>query len=150
VSEFEGLVFSPSIQIGRGFRASQRVHISAIESIIIGDDCLFGSNIYVADHAHGNYRSDGQSSPDTNPAQRPLAATGAVAIGERVWVGDNVVILGGVTIGSGSIVAANSVVTRDIPAGSMAAGSPARVIKQFETSTNAWLPVPDRPISTNH
>ena len=139
VSNYENESFSPSIRIGRDFRASGRVHISATNSIDIGDDCLFGSNIYVADHSHGDYRSLSQSSPHLAPARRRLSPTGPVCIGNNSWLGDNVVVLGGVTIGPGAVIAANSVVTKDIPAMSIAAGIPARVIKRFDVQSGKWI-----------
>ncbi len=56
---------------------------------------------------------------------------GPVIIGDNVWLGRNVAVMPGVNIGEGSVVAANSVVTKDIPPKSFAAGSPARVIRQL-------------------
>lgn len=66
------------------------------------------------------------------PNQRPLYSKGAVHIGNNVWIGQNACIMPGVTIADGAIIAANSVVTHDIPAYSVAAGAPAKVIKHIE------------------
>lgn len=63
--------------------------------------------------------------------QRPLTSKGSVVIEDNVWIGQNAVILSGVTIGHGSIIGTNSVVSGDIPPDSVAAGSPARVIKSM-------------------
>jgi acetyltransferase-like isoleucine patch superfamily enzyme len=54
-----------------------------------------------------------------------------VIIGDGVWLGSNVLVLPGVTIGKGSVVAAGSVVSRDIPSGVLAAGNPAKIIKKL-------------------
>lgn len=59
-------------------------------------------------------------------------------IGDDVWIGDNAVIIGPVSIGRGSIIGANSVVRRDVPDQTIAAGVPARPIKQFENATSQW------------
>ena len=79
----------------------------------------------ITDHAHGSSCID-----MTPPANRELISGGAVFIGKNVWIGDKVTILPGTTIGDGAIVAANSVVSKDIPAYSVAAGNPAKILKQ--------------------
>jgi acetyltransferase-like isoleucine patch superfamily enzyme len=62
--------------------------------------------------------------------RRPPIATGAVIIGERVWIGFNSIVMKGVTIGDASIVAAGSVVVRDVPSHAVVAGNPAKIVKQ--------------------
>jgi acetyltransferase-like isoleucine patch superfamily enzyme len=138
ISRYDGHRYEAEIKIGQRFRASDGIHITAIDSITIGDDCLFGSNVYVADHAHGDYRSSLQSTPDSIPAARRLTKTGAVVIGSNCWIGDNCVVLGGVTIGAGSIVAANSVVLSDVPPMAVVAGAPARVVKIYQPEFQKW------------
>lgn len=138
VGEYAGVVQKPDIRIGDRFTTSGYLHLSAIGSVTIGDDCLLGSNIYIGDHAHGSYSGQAQSTPSSPPRARPLSAAGAIAIGDRVWLGDNVVILGGVTIGDGAVIGANSVVTRDVPAATIAAGAPAAIIKRFDPATGRW------------
>lgn len=138
VNSFGQQRFNPSIQIGERFLAFDRLHISAIGTVQIGDDCLFGSGVYISDHNHGVYAGANQSSASEAPASRRLHATGPVRIGNRVWLGDNVVIAGAVTIGDGAVIGANCVVTRDIPAGAMAAGSPLKIIKQYNPQTQVW------------
>jgi acetyltransferase-like isoleucine patch superfamily enzyme len=139
VSEYAGVQHDPHIRIGDRFTTSGRLHISAVDGVRIGDDCLFGTNVYVGDHSHGFLDGADPSSPDTAPRERPLAARGAVRIGDRVWLGDNVVVVSGVTIGDGAVIGANSVVTRDVPSGAVAAGSPARVIKQWDPEARSWV-----------
>lgn len=126
------------ISIGLRFSASERLHISAIAKIEIGDDCLFGSGVYIADHNHGSYQGTNQSHPEEPPVSRRLSSIGTVCIGSNVWIGDNVTIVGNVQIGCGSVIGANSVVTRSIPDNVIAAGSPAKIIKKFNFENNKW------------
>ncbi|VXB79804.1 Acetyltransferase [Arthrobacter sp. 9AX] len=132
--------FRPKITIGARFRASDRLHISAIGKVSIGDDCLVGSSVFIGDHAHGSYRVSPASDPRSAPASRPLGSQGDVHIGANCWIGDNVTIVGPVTIGDGAVVAANSVVTRDIPPMRIVAGVPARVVKAYQETSKSWVP----------
>jgi len=138
VSKYMEYSYDPKIKIGKNFQASQKLHLSAIGHLEIGDDCLFGSSVYVSDHNHGSYRGDLQSQPQIPPVERGLFSAGSVKIGSNVWIGDNVVILGGVVIGNGAIVGANSVVTKNVPENTIVAGSPLRVIKRFNEGTKTW------------
>jgi len=61
-----------------------------------------------------------------------------VAIGEDVWIGSNCIIVPGVTIGKKSVIGAGSVVTKDVPAFSLAVGNPAKVVKQYDFGTRQW------------
>jgi lipopolysaccharide O-acetyltransferase len=127
----------PQIVIGERVCASHHVHIAATNYIEIGNDCLFGSGVLITDHSHGRY-SIFHDSPQTPPALRPLDIGHRVVIGRNVWLGDGVVVLPDVTIGEGSIVGANSVVTKDIPPFSAAAGAPAHVRKSYDFRTQEW------------
>jgi lipopolysaccharide O-acetyltransferase len=138
VSEYRGQRFSPRIEIGDGVSFSEGVHISSIERISIGERVLFGSRVYVSDHNHGLYKGPGQSSPEEPPAERALGGGGAVEIGDNAWIGDNVVIVGPLRIGRGSIIGANSVVRADVPDSTMAAGVPARPLRRFDALSGAW------------
>jgi acetyltransferase-like isoleucine patch superfamily enzyme len=64
-----------------------------------------------------------------------------IIIEDNVWIGESVSILPGVRIGRGSVIGSNSVVTRSVPAYSIAAGCPAKTIKKYDRTSNAWLPV---------
>lgn len=138
VTSYQSQQFSPTIAIGDGVSFSDDVHISSIESIVIGNNVMFGSRIFISDHSHGAYKGDLQSRPEEPPSQRRLGNGGPVSIGNNVWIGDNSVILGPATIGGGAIVGAHSVVRGIIPSNSMVAGSPARVIKRFNSRTGFW------------
>ena len=130
--------FQPVISFGVGFNASERLHISAINRIEIGDNCLFGSSVYVSDHNHGSYKGEKHSHPNQPPIKRELVTHGAVIIGSNVWIGDNVTIVGPVKIGNGVVVGANSVVTRDVPDYVIVGGIPAKILKRFNFSTSKW------------
>lgn len=140
VNEYAGKEYSPLIILGDRVKMSDRVHITAINEINIGNDVLIGSNVYLSDHNHGAYNGVDcvQSSPDEAPAERILYSTGAVIIENNVWIGDNVNVVGPLKIGYGSIVAANSVVRKDVPPCTIVAGSPARIIKIFNKLTQRW------------
>ena len=130
--------FCPTILIGRGLAASDNLHITSINRIEIGDNCLFGSGVFITDHNHGSYRGDEQCTPLEFPVQRKLISHGPVVIGSNVWLGDNVAVIGPVRIGNGAVVGANSVITRDIPDDVIAAGIPARILKRFDKGTGTW------------
>lgn len=138
VHSFRGQIFQPAILIGQRFSASDRLHISCIQRIDIGDDCLFGSGVYISDHNHGIYSGTDQSAPSEAPVDRALQTNGAVVIGSRVWIGDNVVIVGPLTIGDGAVIGANSVVKQDVPGNAIAVGTPLHVIKRFNQVSGKW------------
>lgn len=117
---------TPSVIIGKNVSIMDDCQISCCSSVTLGDGCLFGNNVFITDNYHGDNSLEQLSIP---PADRPLFVKGGVHIGNNVWVGRNVCIMPGVNIGDGTVIGANSVVTHDIPAYSVAVGSPARVIK---------------------
>jgi lipopolysaccharide O-acetyltransferase len=125
------------IKIGNNVQINDYVHIGAVGSIIIGDNVLMASKIYISDHNHGGYDDERSDHPLSNPIDR-LPICKPVVIGNNVWLGESVCILPGVTIGEGSIIGALSVVSKNIPAYTIAVGSPARVVKQFNFETNKW------------
>jgi len=138
VFHFGGSSYQPTIKIGRGFSAADRLHISSINRIEIGENCLFGSGVYISDHNHGAYKGLIQSVPSEPPIKRALVSFGPVEIGSNVWLGDNVVIIGPVKIGDGVVVGANSVITKDIPCNVIVVGIPQRLLKRFNDVTGLW------------
>jgi acetyltransferase-like isoleucine patch superfamily enzyme len=138
VHQFGSQSFQPSIKIGQGFSAANNLHISSVYSINIGDNCLFGSGVYISDHNHGAYKGDEHSDPSEPPIQRKLASFGAVTIGSNVWFGDNVIVVGPIEIGNGVVIGANTVVTKNIPDNVMVAGAPPKVIKKYNETTKKW------------
>lgn len=127
-----------AITIGHDVQVNDYVHIAAIQNVSIGDHSLIASKVFISDHNHGQYAEpDPGSHPDIPPAQRPLASK-PVRIGARVWIGEHVCIMPGVSIGDGAIIGAGAIVTTDIPANTIAVGSPARVVKQFDFVEQRW------------
>lgn len=118
----------PSITIGDHCTFREYCHITAINSIHIGDNLLTGNNVLITDNSHGQTTREHMSLPYT---ERPFYSKGPVVIGNNVWLGNNVCVMPGVTIGDGAIIGANSVVTHDVPAFAVAAGIPAKIIKQL-------------------
>lgn len=128
------LIFGNNVNMGYDVR------ITCSDRIIIGNDVLMGSRVLIIDNSHGNYNGDNQDSPNTPPNRRRLVAK-PIVIEDNVWIGENSVIQMGVNVGRGSIIAANTVVTKDVPANSIVAGAPAKVIKKFDKEHNEWRKV---------
>lgn len=120
--------FTPSIKIGDNCCIGEYAHITACKEIIIGNNVLTGRRIYISDNAHGNSLKEEIEIP---PIKRPLYVKGSVVIEDNVWIGERVCILSGVRIGKGAIVAANAVVTKNVPPGCVVGGVPARIIKNI-------------------
>lgn len=118
-------VFPPfTADFGKNITLGKRIFINAgcrfqdQGGITIGDDCLIGHNVVIATLNH-----------DLAPSRRGDMHPRPVVIGRNVWVGANATILPGVTIGDDAVIGAASVVTKDVPAGSIVVGSPARVVR---------------------
>jgi acetyltransferase-like isoleucine patch superfamily enzyme len=114
------------VVIGEGCFLNIGVMVASVELVEIGDHCMFANGCFVTD---GNHRFDDASKPVT---WQGFTSKGPTKIGDNVWCGANVVITSGVTVGHRSVIGANSVVTRDLPPFSIAAGSPARVLRTVE------------------
>jgi acetyltransferase-like isoleucine patch superfamily enzyme len=121
--------FTPEIKIGNGVKINSTCHIGAIDRITIGDHVLFGSHVFVTDHSHGRVNRE---EADLPPSERALYSKGQVEIEDNCWICENVMILPGVHIGRGAVVAAGAVVTKDVPAYTVAAGNPAKVVKYLD------------------
>jgi acetyltransferase-like isoleucine patch superfamily enzyme len=112
----------PKIAIGDGCTIMYRFQCNAAASVRIGRNVLIASNVLITD-------SDHVIEPGGIPVTRnEKLVTSPVVVEDNCWIGQNVVILKGVVIGHDSVVGANSVVTRSVPALSIVAGSPARII----------------------
>lgn len=141
VTEFGNQKFHPRIIIGNNFGASDFLHIAATNLVNIGNNVLVGSKVLITDHLHGQYQSEFSSSPEESPHHRRLSTEHTVTIEDNVLVGDNVCILPGVRIGFGAVIGANSVVTSDIPARTIVAGVPAKVLKKYCALQKKWVKV---------
>jgi acetyltransferase-like isoleucine patch superfamily enzyme len=114
------------IRIGSGCFLNIAVMIASEHMVEIGDHCMLANGCFVSDAAH---RFD---DPDMPVPWQGFTSKGPARIGDNCWLGANVVVTSGVTIGERCVIGANSVVTRDIPPRTIAAGSPARVIREIE------------------
>ena len=110
-----------TLKLGSGY-INNGCRIFCYERIEIGHDVAIGSDVCIRD-------TDSHRIVDSD-THRGNAVSAPVIIEDHVWIGDKSVILKGVRIGSGSMVAAGSVVTRDVPPNALVAGVPARVIRE--------------------
>lgn len=118
--------YNPILIIGNNVSINFDCHIACINKVIIGDNVLMASKIFITDHFHGELN---QTITKIPPSKRKLFTKGSVIIEESVWIGEGATILPNVTIGKFSIVGANSVVTKSFPSFSVIAGNPAIQIK---------------------
>ena len=126
------------IKFGKNVQINDYVHIAALEKVEIADNVLIASKVFISDLNHGSYNGDEKdSNPNEIAKERTLIAK-PIIIGKNVWIGELCSVLPGVKIGENSIIGANSVVTKSIPANSIAVGNPAKVIKQFNFETKRW------------
>ncbi|MDY0384735.1 hypothetical protein [Trichlorobacter sp.] len=132
------LSYTPRIIIGDNVAVNDSVHIAATNYIEIGNNVLMASKIYISDHNHGSYSGELHSAPEMPPNMRPVSSDQRVVIEDNVWLGEFVAVLPGVTIGKGTIIGSNSVVSRSIPPRSIAVGAPAKVVKQYNSITKKW------------
>jgi acetyltransferase-like isoleucine patch superfamily enzyme len=115
------------VRIGSGSFFNLGVMVAALALVEIGDHCMFANGCFVTD---ANHRFDDPVKP---VPWQGFTSKGPTRIGDNVWCGANVVVTSGVTIGERCVIGANSVVIEDLPACSIAAGAPARVLKQIHS-----------------
>ena len=137
----EGTLFEPHvwltlpgdarIRIGSGSFLNIGVMVAAHELVEIGDHCMFANGCFVTDAAH---RFD---DPDRPVPWQGFTSQGPTRIGANTWLGANVVVTSGVTIGERCVIGANSVVTHDVAPFSIAAGAPAKVLRAVEYDDGA-------------
>lgn len=117
----------PKLKIGGRVNIGDHSTISCCNEIIIGNNVRTGRMVMITDNSHGH--TNVAEELKLNPIDRPLVSKGPVIIDNNVWIGEKATILPGVTIGEGTIIAANAVVTKDVPPFAVVAGCPAKVIK---------------------
>ncbi|MCM7588845.1 acyltransferase [Enterobacter chuandaensis] len=122
--------FQPHLHIGERLYLSDNVHISCVSSLILGNDILIGSKVYIGDHSHGSYKL-GKYKIEP-PAKKALDDIAPVKIGDCCWIGDNAIILAGTEICDGCVIAANAVVKGlKVEQPCLIGGIPAKVLKVF-------------------
>jgi len=116
---------STALYVGSGTSIEGGCVISAVRRVIIENEVLLARNVYISDHTH-NYEDK-----DRPIRSQEIGKIAPVLIRHGAWLGQNVVVCSGVTIGRGSVIGANSVVKSDIPDWCVAAGAPARVVREI-------------------
>jgi acetyltransferase-like isoleucine patch superfamily enzyme len=114
------------VTIGEGCFLNMGTMVAAQNEVTIGDNVMFANGCFISDASH---RYD---DPDKPVTWQGFTSKGPTRIGSNCWFGVNCVINTGVTIGDRAVIGANSVVTKDVPAGHIAAGVPAKVIREIE------------------
>lgn len=126
----EGAFIKPPLAVDYG----ENIHVGArtfvnsgltaldVATITIGEDCQIGPHVQLLTPTHPL---------DPQPRRDKLEAAQPITIGNNVWLGGGVIVCPGVTIGDDSVIGAGAVVTRDIPAGVLAVGNPARVLREL-------------------
>ena len=126
------------IRIGDFCLICPGVRIGSAHEISMGNDCMVASGVYITDSDwHDIYN------------RITIGKTAPVRIENNVWVGDSAIICKGVTLGENSVVGAGAVVVNSVPANCIAAGNPARVVKQLDareqfTTREQWFRDPDK------
>jgi len=109
------------IRVGRNVFINQNCTIYDLAEVIIGDDVMIGPNVSLITSSHPVEPSQRRSGVIARP----------IVIGNNVWIAAGATVIGGVTIGDHAVVAAGSVVTKDVPADTLVGGNPARVIRSI-------------------
>lgn len=125
---------NPILNIGDNVYIGRFLHIVSVRRVIIEKNVLIADKVYISDNLH-EYKNI-----HIPVSQQPVIFKGDVVIKEGAWIGENVSIIGA-CIGKNSVIAANSVVTKDIPDYSVCAGVPAKVIKKYCFERNEWISV---------
>jgi acetyltransferase-like isoleucine patch superfamily enzyme len=132
----EGVLFEPGVwitapgqarvRIGEGTFLNRNVMVAAQDLVEIGAHCMLANGCFVSD---ANHRFGDPNKPIT---WQGFDSKGPTRIGDNCWLGAGVIVTSGVTIGERCVIGANSVVTRDIEPFSIAAGAPAKVLRQID------------------
>ena len=117
--------FGKNLCIGKEVFINACCHFQDHGGVTLGDGCQIGHNVVFATLDHG-----------LEPADRKTTYPAPIVLGRNVWVGSNATILKGVTIGDDAVVAAGAVVTKDVAAGTIVGGVPARAIRSIEPDRN--------------
>jgi acetyltransferase-like isoleucine patch superfamily enzyme len=126
----------PHIVIGDNAKIGMNATITAAENIVIEEYVLLGRNVYIGDHGH-------EYADITRPiVEQNIRKITPVRIGAESWIGQNAVILPGARIGRHCVIGANAVVNSVVPDYSVAAGAPAKIIRQYDPARSRWEAAP--------
>lgn len=112
----------PDIRLGRNVFINQNCTFYDLGGLSIADDVMIGPNVSLITSGH----------PLAPSQRRDFVTARPIAIERNVWIAAGATVIGGVTVGENSVVAAGSVVTRDVPPNTLVAGNPARVVRSLE------------------
>ncbi len=124
--------FDPRIVLKRGCFINCFSEVAATKRVVIGENVMLAQGCYIADNNHG-YEDVSRSCKE-----QPAEVCGEVHIGDGSWLGAYTVVVGNITIGKHCVIGANSVVTRNLPDYSVAAGAPARILKRYDVAARRW------------
>lgn len=119
----------PEISFGDNVTVGDDFFITSVNNISIGNNVLIAQKVTITDNSHGELSC--KEELEQHPSKRPIFSKGPVVIEDYVWIGDKATICPKVRIGKGSVIGANSVVTKDVPPYSVVAGAPAKIIKKL-------------------
>ncbi|MDH6224503.1 MULTISPECIES: sugar O-acetyltransferase [Streptomyces] len=114
--------YGSNITIGARTFVNYNLTALDVAAVVIGEDCQIGPNVQLLTPTHP---------VEPGPRRDKLEAAKPITIGDNVWLGGGVIVCPGVSIGDDSVIGAGSVVTRDVPAGVVALGNPARVVRSL-------------------
>jgi acetyltransferase-like isoleucine patch superfamily enzyme len=123
----------PRLRLGDRVLINSFSHIGCLQDVVLEDDVGIGSGVTITDHRYE------VADPDVPMKQSPLIFAGPVRLKRGAMIGDNTVILGGVTVGANTFIGANSVVNSDIPDLAVAAGAPCRVLRVYDRAKREWV-----------
>jgi acetyltransferase-like isoleucine patch superfamily enzyme len=126
----------PTLRIGAGSRIGRFAHIACVGTIDIGPEVLTAERIFIGDTYHG------YEDPTRPVLHQPMAHPEPVVIGRGAFLGVGSIVLMGVTVGEHAYVGAGAVVTADVEPCTLVVGNPARPVRRWDSSAEAWLQTP--------
>jgi acetyltransferase-like isoleucine patch superfamily enzyme len=136
INHFDG---RKRIVLGERVFIGQSCYFSAGDCIELHNDCLIGASCSFLGAGHD------YSEPTRPYAAAPIVSYGSIILGENVWVGVGATVVGDVTVGFGSVIAAGSCVREHVPPLCMVAGNPAGIIRTYDWNLRKWLKTPLQP-----
>jgi acetyltransferase-like isoleucine patch superfamily enzyme len=127
--------FDSKISIGSRVTSTGQLQVAAMSEVTIEDDVMFATNVNITDGFHG------YTCIDEPYKYQEITRIQPITIKQGCWIGQNVVICPGVTIGEMTVIGANSVVTQSIPDRCIVVGAPAKVIKKWDETKEGWIAV---------